>query len=109
VAPASAMAMSTAILIFAVFIRASGPRFIRRVIFAHVFVLDGKGGSFCSTLKIVRSFLQLLCTTVMSSSSVNWGVHCVGVVIVVILKQISLLKLLSLYAPNCHMFLRCHP
>jgi hypothetical protein len=90
VAPASAMAMLTAILIFAVFMSALGPSFILWVIVAHAFALDENGVLYCSNLKMGRSWAQLLVITVTSSLSRVCFVHCVGVVIAVIFKQISL-------------------
>jgi hypothetical protein len=53
--------------------------------------------------------VQLRVITVTSLLSIFCFVHCVGVVIAVILKQILLLKVLFLYAPTCHMFFLCHP
>ena len=109
VAPASAIAISTAILILAVFIRAWGPSFNPLVIVDHAFARDGKGALCWSLSTMVRSCARLLIFTVTSSSSRVCCVYCVGVVLVIIFKQISLLYLFSLYAPTCHIFLRCHP
>ena len=55
VAPASAMAMSTAILIFAVLMSASGRRFIVLVIFAHAVARVGNGVLFRFISKMGRS------------------------------------------------------
>ena len=108
VAPASTMAMSTAIFMFAVFIRALGPRFIVLDIFAQAVALVGNGASCWLTSKMARSCALLLVWTVTSSSSTFCCVYCVGVVIALIFKQISLLYLFLLHAPTCHMFFRCH-
>ena len=91
VAPASAMAMSTAILIFAVFMSAWGPSSIPLVTFVHVIALDGNGVLLGLTSKMGRSCERLLALTFISLSSRFYCLHWVGVVIAVIFKQILLL------------------